>query len=398
MANNEEREINSSYTEDGEDFLAEINKSLGEQVKSEIGEEENLEEEKKAEEGKRMGKNKKIALAVFVGFLCFLSLLLFTPAGKKLIINIVGNYIYSKFDKDDKDNSIPENPIENTDNTNTGGEKKPPLKIEAIEKEDEIINILLLGVEASNTDVMVLASLNPETSTVQLISLMRDLYVQIPGYQNNKLNAAYGIGGIELLYKTIELNFGIYPDGYMLVNYNSFETIVDKLEGITITLTRREANYLNTTNYISNPRYRTVKEGSQIMNGNQALGYSRIRYVSTGTEIDDYGRTQRHRIVLNAIFDKLKTKNLFQMLTLSNDILESTAIKTDITQKEFNSYLEKGVNIMGKLSIENHRIPSDGSFRNEDVIIGRKKSAVLVPKDWDKVHEEIKEYIYGKEE
>ena len=106
---------------------------------------------------------------------------------------------------------------------------------------------------------------------------MRDTLVQIPGYRENKLNSAYEKGDVDLLYKTIALNFNIRLDGCILVNFENFEKIIDFMGGLEITLTSSEARYLRNTNYISNPKYRTVVEGTQLMNGNQVLGYSRIR-------------------------------------------------------------------------------------------------------------------------
>ena len=82
---------------------------------------------------------------------------------------------------------------------------------------------------------------------------MRDLLVEIPNHPDNKLNAAYQIGGIPLLYETIEHNFDLKIDGYCLVGFDDFESIIDLLGGIDISLTSAEANYLRKTNYISNP-------------------------------------------------------------------------------------------------------------------------------------------------
>ena len=242
---------------------------------------------------------------------------------------------------------------------------------------------------------MIVASMNTKDKSIKLTSLMRDLYIPIPGYDNNRLNSVYAKGGIDLLYKTIYNDFGINIDGYALVNFESFEKVIDLLDGVEVTLTSKEANYLNKTNYISNPAYRNVIAGTQTLNGNQALGYCRIRKVSTGTEYYDFGRTYRQRAVLNSLFEKVKSKNILSLGLLMNDILTNVNIKTDITQNEFNNYLKEAVSLeVNKL--ENYRIPSDGSYKDEKVQIGKlKNQAVLIPLDLDATRKEVRQFIYG---
>ena len=148
--------------------------------------------------------------------------------------------------------------------------------------------------------------------TLKLTSLMRDMVVDIPDNGENKLNAANSFGGIQMLYKTIAQNFNVELDGYVEVGFTAFEKIVNSVGGINLELTESEANYLNTTNYISKKKYRNVKVGKQKLNGNQALGYCRIRKggVTTITGLrDDYGRTWRQRTVIKAVFDKVKNHN-----------------------------------------------------------------------------------------
>ena len=79
------------------------------------------------------------------------------------------------------------------------------------------------------------------------------------------------------------------------------------------------------------------------MNGNQALGYCRIRYVGTKTEINDFGRTQRHRIVLNTIFEKVKSLSYMAMFRLVNDCLP--LITTDMKSSQITDYVEQALQI-----------------------------------------------------
>ncbi len=367
--------------QDEESFLYEINESLANQVSEEMEEERVVTKDRGTNTRKKKKKHKglKIFAAVFSVLMILIALLVFTPGGRKAILNIAGNYIYGKLDYEQNTNKAKEKPIK----------KK---------NEEHVVNILLVGVEeiggASNTDSMIIATMNTKDKSLKLTSLMRDLYVDIPGYSKNRLNSAFSKGGIDLLYETIELNFGIPLDGYAMVNFDEFEDIIDIIGGVEVTLTEKEANYLNTTNYISNPAYRNVKPGKNKMNGNQALGYSRVRKVSTATESNDFGRTQRQRAVLNSIFDKLKSKNVIELGFLMNEILSKVKIRTDITQEEFNTYLEEAVSLNVN-ELENYRFPSDGNYKNIKVQLGSLMQEVLEPTDWDATRAEIYKNIYG---
>lgn len=373
--------------EDEDAFIDEVNSSLAQQISTELEDKDTSTNDNNKKKKGKVPKGVKIFGIIFSAIMLIGCLLVFTPGGRSLIIKLAGNYIYGKLDYEDS------NTTDITDNDqNTVENHKPDRPVE------HIVNILLLGVEeiggASNTDLMIVATMNTKDNTMKLTSIMRDMYVEIPGHDNNKLNSAYARGGIDLLYQTIENNFGVHLDGYVLVNFDSFEKLVDLVGGVDVTLTNTEANYLNTTNYISDPANRHVKAGTQLMNGNQALGYCRVRKVSTGTENNDFGRTQRQRAVLNSIFDKLKSKNVLQLGLFMNDVLNNVNIKTDITQSEFNEYLEEAASLNVK-KLENLRIPSDGNYKTERVQIGKYKQDVLLPTDWDAMRGEIHEFIYG---
>lgn len=161
---------------------------------------------------------------------------------------------------------------------------------------DSLINILLIGQdkregeERQRSDAMILCSFNPETSKLSMMSFLRDLYVQIPGYEDNRLNAAYAYGGFELLKETLELNFGISVDGCLESDFSGFEKIIDTIGGVEIELTKEEAEIVG------------VNEGVCTLNGNQALTYARIRKIDS-----DFQRTERQRKIMNSVFEKAKT-------------------------------------------------------------------------------------------
>ena len=264
-------------------------------------------------------------------------------------------------------------------------------------KEEYAINVLLLGEEAigsgsgrGRTDVMLIATMNTKTNEIKLTSLMRDMLVRIPGHKENKLNAAYARGGIELLYETIALNFDIHLDGSVMVNFENFEKIIDSLGGLEVTLTESESKYLNRTNYISNPQYRTTTVGPQVLNGNQALGYARIRdrAAITGNK-DDYGRTDRHRIILDAIFEKYKTKSKVELLGIMYNLLPM--ISTDINSDTFKYMLNTFVD-MGTMEIQQLRIPADGMFRQNVSVRGMD---VIIP-DYNENIRTLHEFVFAE--
>lgn len=377
----------ASYNEE-DDFMQEIKASLAQQISTEMEDNDTDTTNNIPKKGK-FPKGLKIFAIVFSTIMLALLLLVLTPGGQKLLFTIAGNYIYNKLDYEDINQ-----PVDNGTNTNVVPTQAP------VKVEKEVINILLIGVEeiggASNTDSLMIASMNTKDKSVKLTSIMRDLYVEIPGHDNNKINATYAIGGMDLLYQTISRDFGIDIDGYVKVNFEAFEKIVDLVGGVEVTLTSKEAYYLNTTNYISNPAYRNVHEGTQTMNGNQALGYCRVRKVSTGTENNDFGRTQRQRAVLNSIFDKVKDMDVFSLVGLMDKFLTQVDIDTNITNSEFNNYLQLGVSLKLK-ELENYRIPSDGNYGSQRVQIGKYNVDVLVPTDWEATRAEIHEFIYGSD-
>lgn len=260
--------------------------------------------------------------------------------------------------------------------------------------EQKVVNILLVGEEAINdgalgrSDSMMVATLNTVEKSIKLTSLMRDMYVTIPGYKNNKLNAAYHNGGGVLLAETIEQNFGIEIDGYVRVNFEAFEKIIDELGGVEITLTADEAHYLQTTNYISKKSNRNVVEGKQILNGNQALGYCRVRYkTASNGEANDFGRTYRQRTVLKAIFDKYKNQNVVNMVSIASEML--SYVKTNLTKAEIISYLTTAASF-GTLELETFRVPLDNTY-NGTKIDG--KSVLVV--DFDANKQALREFIYA---
>lgn len=277
-----------------------------------------------------------------------------------------------------------------------------------LDEDIEVVNILLVGADKNNdeqdqdvdrrSDSMMIATLDIKHNKLKITSLMRDMYVQIPGHGKNKLNAAYSIGGIKLLYKTIAESFGIRMDGYAEVNFDAFVNVIDELGGIEVTLTESEAKNLNETNYIKRHKYRNVKEGKQTINGYQALGYCRIRHgkrradgtlpgvYTVSGKGDDYGRTERQRLTMQAILKKIKTLSPEELLELAEVVMPN--ITTDISKKEIYTYMMEVVQ-MGTTELHQYVIPIEGGYTTQTFSVGD----CLVP-DLEANKSALKKFIF----
>jgi len=257
---------------------------------------------------------------------------------------------------------------------------------EETEKSAGVTNILLIGQDTRTTgarersDSMILISINDDTDEVNMISIMRDLYVQIPGYSDNRINAAYQFGGASLLDEVIEKNFGVTIDYNVEIDFSGFQSVIDLLGGVDITLTSTEANYFRAQGY-------SVSEGTNHVYGEFALVYARTRYVSTATEANDFGRTQRQRAVITSIFNAYKDVGLATQISLIDDILE--LVSTDMTYKEILSMLYLA-QAMALDELGSYLIPVDGSYTNQTI----RGMSVLVP-DLTVNRAAIKEMIAG---
>lgn len=372
------------YDDDNADnILKEIAENLSKQVSDELDHEPKESAAKNKTNGNKNKKQKKSrnVKKLMIGI------------GAALVILVVGvvaagNYFLDRINYEDKAEVeiVEDKTVDKTVITTKKDEIVPP--------DENVINVLLIGEEKMHdttrgrSDSMMVATINQTQKTIKLTSVMRDCYVVIPDHGQGKLNSAYNIGGGPLLQDTIEQNFQIHLDGYARVDFDAFETIVNKLDGVEIELTEAEASYLNRKDYISKPEYRNVVAGKQILNGNQALGYSRVRYVKgISGESDDFGRTNRQRTVLNAIFEKYKTKNLIDLIAIANDLLPY--ITTDLSKSDILSYVAAFVGT-GSTELETLRIPLDNGYDSANI-----NSASVLLVDFEKNNAALSEFIYG---
>ena len=247
--------------------------------------------------------------------------------------------------------------------------------IEAL-NDDELINILLIGNDyrdgyyARRSDSIILCSINPELGRIVIISLMRDMYLQIPGYSDNILNASFNFGGIPLLEETITKNFGVSIDGSVEVGLDQFMNVIDTVGGVDIYITEAEAAAIG-----------SAESGTVHMDGNLAKKYASLRRIDS-----DFSRTERQRKVISAIYTKAKSQSLSQLLDLADELLPS--LITNMSNTEILRLLIKCYPLIGSTELEQYRLPPDGGYERA-VIRGL---FVLVP-DLDKCREALNTYL-----
>ncbi len=320
-------------------------------------------------------------VAVTAAFLLFL---LYTKPGRRLTSKVAAGYIHGSVNYvSGEENKFDPSKYVTSNPTQSGEEGKIP---EAEDKERKYYHILLLGEEAlkttagnGRTDAILLLTVMVQQKRFLLTSVLRDVYVEPDELYPCKMNAVYKQKGVKGLYEILYEKLGIWPDGYVKVGFDSFEKIINLVGGAKVTLTKQEADYLNTHNYISKPEYRNVVEGTQVLNGNQTLGYCRVRHVANcnGTKYD-YGRSERQRMVIKSLFEQYKEAGLTKWLKILKEAL--SYIETDIDEALMEELIFVVYDNRIK-EIQQQQMPASGTFVSEEKI-GEVTSTLVV--DWEK--------------
>ena len=265
-------------------------------------------------------------------------------------------------------------------------------------KEAGVKNILLIGNDSRNadeggrSDAMILVSISSRTNSIHLTSLLRDIYVDIPGHDGNRLNAAYAYGGPELLMETLEENFDIEVNRYMLVTFQAFANLVDAVGGVDLELSNEEVQYVNGylveynqlegraegTDYLD-----SSLSGKIHLNGPQALAYCRNRYIGS-----DFARTERQRKVVAAA-----VKNApFALVTNGSELIEGVMsnITTNLTKNELSGLMMQAP-MMITYDMVSGSIPLEGTYSNANI-----RGMAVLEVDFEANKQYIREEIYGK--
>ncbi len=200
---------------------------------------------------------------------------------------------------------------------------------------DGRINILLLGIggaghEGSNlTDTIMIASIDPRNNKVALISLPRDLLVDIPGYGWSKINNAHAYGeaerpghGPELAEQVISSTFNIPLQYYVRMDFKGFEKMIDLVGGVNVFVDKSFTDYTYPT---SDKKYQVVRfeEGPQLMDGVRALQFARSRHSMMNNEGSDFSRSRRQQKIIMAMSERVMTKDFLLNPQKINELLST---------------------------------------------------------------------------
>ena len=214
--------------------------------------------------------------------------------------------------------------------------------------DQNITNIMLVGQNYREdepnklSDTMLLCSINRKTHTLTMVSFLRDLYVPLPAYAGhsggrNRINVCYALGstwkrssegGMEMLAKCIEQNFGVHIDHTIEVSFDTFAAIINAMDGVDVVLTEEEAEYMTDhVGYVG-----SFEEGQNALMGYDALAYARIRKID-----GDRQRAARQRTVVTSLLEKCRNMGLLELHDLAAQILP--LIITDMSSQEITDYL-----------------------------------------------------------
>lgn len=265
-------------------------------------------------------------------------------------------------------------------------------------------NIALFGIDSrdeslgdgNRSDTIMVASINNKTKEIKMVSVYRDTYLLIPKEDStyDKANLGYFYGGPELAINELNRNLDLDITDYVSVNFSALIDTIDALGGIDIEITEKECFYIN--GYMTETAVITGKEKVELyesglvhLNGMQATAFCRIRYVPTvnGTN-DDYGRTERQRVVISKIAEKAKEADFATLNKVVDEVLPN--ISTSLTAGE----------ILGLLSgIAKYELVDSAGFPFEKVGMGMgSKGDCVVPVDLEYNVEELHRFLFGTED
>ncbi len=261
----------------------------------------------------------------------------------------------------------------------------------------EVTNILLIGTDGNSdwgrSDTLMLLTLDNLHGKIKMTSFLRDTFVSIPGYDPDKLNAAYAYGGVSLCVETIEYNFGIAVDGYAIVNFSTFRNLINAIGGVDVYLTEDEIAYINAqvaqnsqANYIPDG----TGEGVVHLTGGQALWHVRNR----GGEVNgiyfygtDWDRVDRQQRMFEGIINGLTSLSFGEVSDIAYTVVPY--VTTDLSAGEIAGHISNASTYLG-YSIERASIPTDYWENSYYDYAG----AVLEITDWDALRKDVASFIY----
>ena len=240
-----------------------------------------------------------------------------------------------------------------------------PEKISIFNEDEDIVNILLIGIDSSDVtyevdedskraDTIMLLSIDPKFDRVRLLSIPRDTYYKLKGYDNYRMNAAYSRGGIDLQVSSVEDFMGVKIDHYVTVNYEAVEELVDAIGGVEV----YTPEYKYTDPSTVPPLEINFEEGLHLLDGKDSVKYLRMRKIYKDQDLD---RIKAQQDFIMKIFDKMKSPKMLlklpRLVSIANKHIETdmnygqlsylayygvTLDKENINIKTVDGHMKKG--------------------------------------------------------
>lgn len=261
-------------------------------------------------------------------------------------------------------------------------------------------NIALFGLDSRNgeleggvqSDTIMIASINNETSDVKLVSVYRDTLLQQADGTYEKANSAYNTGGVEDAISLLNRNFDLDIQNYVSVNFNALVDVIDLLGGLEIDMTAEEAFWCNgyafETAQVTGKEMTQIKEeaGTQLLDGVHAVGYARIRY----TDGNDFKRTERQRIVLEKVMEKAKKASFSTLNKIVDEVFPQ--ISTSFSSADLLGFAANALNYN---IVDTSGFPFDVTTSEN---VRNHSGSYVVPIDFSSNVSRLHEFLFGEED
>ena len=276
-----------------------------------------------------------------------------------------------------------------------------------LQSDNQIQNIIIFGLDNhfdddnGRADTMMLISIDKKHNALKQVSFLRDLYLPIFNQGEDKLNAAFAYGGAKLAIETIEYNFKIKIDNYIVLDFDSFIYIINSLGGLDITLTQEEINYIDWQSF----RNHQVEVEDELMstapsfegqtgvkvhvNGRQALWHARNRGQQGICSGDDFARTQRQSEVIDAVIEKVQSSSIADLIKIAYDVAPMITTNMNLPDTIKTSL---GIPNYLKYKTITHKVPQQFNF-DYDTVNG---ASVLRISNFEEEKNALYEFVFNK--
>lgn len=241
--------------------------------------------------------------------------------------------------------------------------------------------------DTGNSDAILIASINNETKEIRLASVYRDTYLSVGDGKYDKCNSAYQKGGAEQAVQMLNSNLDLDIADYVSVDWGALVEVIDALGGLDLEITEEEANMINA--YLGDIVVMTGKNTTEVkdwglvhLDGTQCTSYARLRKLAG----DDYMRTARQRIVLQAMLNKAKEADLITLTNICNSVFDH--IGTSLSLKQL---------LLLAKDVQSYTLVETTGFPFELTTADLSSGSTVVPVELDNNVAELHKWMFGEE-